>query len=197
MKIVCIAASAEQRKELEENVAACSNHIQWVVNTANLWKAKADFLIDCTFTGSIVPLIDKPLLIHSPVRTLTNLQVTGNVARFCGWNTFLRRSVWDIAVADNTSHSEWVKELMHLLDRKCIIVKDSSGLVSARIVTAMLYEASKTFASGVSTMSEIDLAMQLGTNYPYGPLEWMHKIGIEQVQSLADIMFSSDPHLSH
>jgi 3-hydroxybutyryl-CoA dehydrogenase len=29
----------------------------------------------------------------------------------------------------------------------------------------------------ISTKAEIDIAMKLGTNYPYGPFEWSEKSG--------------------
>lgn len=37
---------------------------------------------------------------------------------------------------------------------------------------------------GISTREEIDIAMKLGTNYPYGPFEWTEKIGIQKIASL-------------
>ena len=36
----------------------------------------------------------------------------------------------------------------------------------------------------VPTKEEIDIAMKLGTNYPYGPVEWCHNIGVKKIYSL-------------
>ena len=36
----------------------------------------------------------------------------------------------------------------------------------------------------VSTQDAIDVAMTLGTNYPYGPFEWSKKIGLKNVYDL-------------
>jgi 3-hydroxybutyryl-CoA dehydrogenase len=36
----------------------------------------------------------------------------------------------------------------------------------------------------VSTKAAIDIAMKLGTNYPYGPFEWAEKIGLKNIFSL-------------
>ena len=33
----------------------------------------------------------------------------------------------------------------------------------------------------VSTRDEIDTAMKLGTNYPFGPFEWAEKIGLKNI----------------
>jgi 3-hydroxybutyryl-CoA dehydrogenase len=38
----------------------------------------------------------------------------------------------------------------------------------------------------VSTKEEIDLAMKLGTNYPWGPFEWAEKIGVENILNLLE-----------
>jgi 3-hydroxybutyryl-CoA dehydrogenase len=36
----------------------------------------------------------------------------------------------------------------------------------------------------VSTKKETDIAMKLGTNYPYGPFEWAEKIGLKNIAAL-------------
>ena len=59
-----------------------------------------------------------------------------------------------------------------------IFVKDEPGFVSARIVAMMINEAYFTWEAGTSTKEEIDIAMKLGTGYPYGPFEWGEKIGL-------------------
>ncbi len=42
----------------------------------------------------------------------------------------------------------------------------------------IINEAWHALAEEVSTKNEIDTAMKLGTNYPYGPFEWAEKIGL-------------------
>jgi 3-hydroxybutyryl-CoA dehydrogenase len=39
---------------------------------------------------------------------------------------------------------------------------------------------------GVSTKEEINTAMKLGTNYPFGPFEWGEQIGISEVKALLE-----------
>ena len=36
----------------------------------------------------------------------------------------------------------------------------------------------------MSTKEEIDIAMKLGTNYPYGPFEWGEKIGLKKIHEM-------------
>jgi 3-hydroxybutyryl-CoA dehydrogenase len=52
------------------------------------------------------------------------------------------------------------------------------------VISTIINEALIALMEGVSTREEIDTAMKLGTNYPYGPFEWAEKIGMERVDSL-------------
>ena len=60
-------------------------------------------------------------------------------------------------------------------------VADGPGLVRARLVCALINEAATALAEGVATAREIDAAMRLGMNYPYGPLAWGDLIGLDLV----------------
>ena len=45
----------------------------------------------------------------------------------------------------------------------------------------------------VSTEKEIDTAMKLGTNYPFGPFEWAQIIGIRNIYALLKTLNETDP----
>ncbi len=60
-------------------------------------------------------------------------------------------------------------------------VSDGPGLVRARILCCLINEAASALMEGVATAEDIDLAMKLGTNYPYGPLEWADHLGLDCV----------------
>jgi 3-hydroxybutyryl-CoA dehydrogenase len=64
---------------------------------------------------------------------------------------------------------------------KPAVVADSTGLVRARIVCALVNEAATALMEGVASAADIDTAMKLGTNYPRGPLEWGDLIGLDVV----------------
>ena len=44
----------------------------------------------------------------------------------------------------------------------------------------------------VSTEKEIDTAMKLGTNYPFGPFEWAQIIGIRNIYTLLKTLSEKD-----
>ena len=85
-----------------------------------------------------------------------------------------------------------VKDIFEKLGLKYITVADEPGLVSARIIAMIINEAYFALGEKVSTKEEIDLAMKLGTNYPYGPFEWSEKIGLKKVYTLLEKLSNTD-----
>jgi 3-hydroxybutyryl-CoA dehydrogenase len=62
-----------------------------------------------------------------------------------------------------------------------VVVADGPGLVRARIICCLINEAASALMEGIASATDIDKAMKLGTNYPYGPLEWGDMIGLDTV----------------
>jgi 3-hydroxybutyryl-CoA dehydrogenase len=82
------------------------------------------------------------------------------------------------------------------LDAICIklktpyeIVADRVGLVTPRIIGMIINEAYRALEDGTATRVDIDSAMKLGTNYPYGPFEWCERIGRMQIIQLLDAVY--------
>jgi len=68
-------------------------------------------------------------------------------------------------------------------------VADGPGLVRARIICCLINEAAGALFEGVASASDIDKAMKLGTNYPFGPLEWADQIGLDTVLGVMNGLF--------
>jgi 3-hydroxybutyryl-CoA dehydrogenase len=71
-------------------------------------------------------------------------------------------------------------------------VPDTIGMVTPRIVSMIINEAWYAFDEKISSKEEIDRAMKLGTNYPFGPFEWGEKIGIERIRKLLESLKRTD-----
>ena len=69
------------------------------------------------------------------------------------------------------------------------VVADGPGLVRARTVCCLINEAASALLEGVATPADIDQAMKLGTNYPYGPLEWADYLGLDTVLGVMNGLF--------
>ena len=81
---------------------------------------------------------------------------------------------------------------MTAINKQIITVKDEPGLIAARTIAMLINEAYFALGEDVSTKEEIDLAMKLGTNYPYGPFEWSKKIGLKRIYMLLEKLGKTD-----
>ncbi len=63
-------------------------------------------------------------------------------------------------------------------------VPDKTGLVFPRILAMIINEAAQVYSENIASRDDIDTAMKLGTNYPFGPLEWADKLGIDLVYNI-------------
>ena len=124
--------------------------------------------------------ITKPLFINCMASTLAENNHSKNVIRINAWPGFIETNMWEIA----GYISPEAAEVLNNLNKKYISVPDEAGLVSARIIAMIINEAYYAKDEDVSSEADIDIAMKLGTNYPYGPFEWCNKIGIDQVYNL-------------
>jgi 3-hydroxybutyryl-CoA dehydrogenase len=128
-----------------------------------------------------------PVLINSVVEPLTDIaarwEMAGFFIRINGWPGLLERTPCELAVRQKEEETA-VGSLFDSLGWPYCLVPDIPGLISGRILAAIINEAWFTLQDGVSTKEEIDLAMRLGTNYPVGPFEWGERIGLEAIHAL-------------
>jgi hypothetical protein len=103
-----------------------------------------------------------------------------NCIRINGWNGFLEKDTWEIA-GQVDAKTEMILSAIH---KKCILTADEPGFISARIIAMIINEAFFALGEEVSSKKEMDIAMKLGTNYPYGPFEWGEKIGLKNIYAL-------------
>ena len=132
--------------------------------------------------------LQKPVLINAVVSTLSSLNVTSNVIRINAWPGFLKRPVWEVA----SKIDDAATKLFEHLDKKITIVADEPGFISARIIAMIINEAYFATGDKVSSREDIDTAMKLGTNYPFGPFEWASAIGAANVLALLKQLSKTD-----
>lgn len=181
---IFINANAEQEEEIKSKGYSKNAEIFFGRNLPQVSEHKnvnAFFIFDKKPTEiNFKEFGEKPVFINSVVETLMQLQLPPNVSRINGWPGFLQRKIWEVA-SENKVLS---KKIFDALEWEIIFTKDEPGLVAARVIAMIINEAFYAFKENVSTKKEIDLAMKLGTNYPFGPFEWAEKIGIQNVFDL-------------
>jgi 3-hydroxybutyryl-CoA dehydrogenase len=107
---------------------------------------------------------------------------------FNGMPTFLNTPLLEVSV--------WREEDKVILAKTCAdlntnfsLVDDRVGLVTPRIISMIINEAYYTVQEGTASREDIDKAMKLGTNYPYGPFEWCERIGTRYVYELLEALY--------
>ncbi|GGB09110.1 3-hydroxyacyl-CoA dehydrogenase family protein [Puia dinghuensis] len=125
----------------------------------------------------------QPVLIVVNAVVPTIKQLGYPFVRINGWPGFLERSVHELVAPDEAT-AQHIVALYTRLGHDYRLVADTPGMITARILSAVINEAWYTWEAEVSTKEEIDTAMRLGTNYPLGPFEWGERIGLGQITGL-------------
>jgi len=122
-------------------------------------------------------------------RLNSNASLSCPVFGFVGLPTFLNRSLLETSVYKPPQKSA-LEGICKRLDTKFQIVEDRVGMITPRVICMIINEAYFTVEEGTATREDIDLAMKLGTNYPYGPFEWCQKIGPRHVYELLTSVYA-------
>jgi 3-hydroxybutyryl-CoA dehydrogenase len=69
-----------------------------------------------------------------------------------------------------------------------VVVKDSPGFVSNRILCPMINEAIFTLQEGIASKEDIDTVMKLGMAHPMGPLTLADLIGLDVVLYVMEVL---------
>ena len=103
--------------------------------------------------------------------------------RINGWATFLNRPLIEAACINENLKAE-TEIVFSFFNKSIEWVPDILGFISPRVISMIINEAFFTLQDEVTGKEEIDIAMKLGTRYPFGPFEWSEKIGIKKIYSL-------------
>ncbi len=118
----------------------------------------------------------------------TSVDCKNSFFGFCGMPTFLNRPLFEVCLKEKESEKV-LTEICDRLATEFCVVEDRVGLVTPRIICMIINEAYYTAQEGTATPTDIDLAMKLGTNYPFGPFEWCKKIEISNVYKLLSAVY--------
>lgn len=188
---VTIIAHADQKRMHIALWPAHSFDLQWVSDHTIL-SNNTEVLIDLAFEPTPNRLLALKqsqaslILLNAVTPTLKSMELDERFTRFNGWPTFIESPVAEV-VAPATATTT-LQTFFKYWGRQYLLLPDVTGMPSARIVAMIINEAYFALGEGVSTPEEIDTAMKLGTNYPYGPFEWAHKIGLKEIYVLLETL---------
>jgi 3-hydroxybutyryl-CoA dehydrogenase len=193
--VIAILADDVQKQELLAKKFPGDVTVIWADSVRALTMVEADVFIDLLFepdaerTAQLKKLLPQPVLVNSvPWVTKT---IGAPFIRINGWPTLLQRPVIEIALPDAVQETD-VKAVFDKLQWQYQVVPDIAGMITPRVLAMIINEAYYTLGAEVSSKQEIDIAMKLGTSYPYGPFEWSEKIGLQYVYTLLHELNNKD-----
>lgn len=107
---------------------------------------------------------------------------------FNGFPTLFDRSIMEVSLWQNKNQDK-LEHICQQLGTEFLLVDDRVGLVTPRVIAMIINEAYYTVQEGTATRENIDTAMKLGTNYPYGPFEWCERIGVNHIYELLEAIY--------
>lgn len=183
-----VLANEQQKEEILAGGFDDNCKIYWINSPKECSSyPDADAIMDLLFeengydVAHLKSFLRKIIFVNSTAKTIAEIELP--FIRINAWPGFLKRNIAEIACGNETNKKE-VEKILSLLNKKPEWVPDIKGFISARVVSMIINEAWFALEENVSTKEEIDIAMKLGTNYPYGPFEWGEKIGLKNIAGL-------------
>lgn len=188
-----VAILADELLKQEWNAKKIPGHVEvvWADSIRSLLIIDADVYIDLLFdmdaerTGQLKKLLPKPVIVNSVA--YTTKAIGADFIRITAWPTLLQRSLTELAAPEGYDTT-----LIETVFDECQLVPDIPGMITARVIAMIVNEAYYTLGADVSSKEEIDIAMKLGTNYPYGPFEWSERIGLKRIYELLKELSRAD-----
>ena len=182
MRIAIYAGDTQKNEILSKGINE-DVEIVWVKN--KLENINADVYFDLLFDETDISknnFISDAIVFANAVITTTST-LPSNYIRINAWDGFLKREIIEIATA-NESLKVQAESILNTLGWKFIWVPEIPGMIAVRVISMIINEAYFALGDKISTKEEIDIAMKLGTNYPYGPFEWSERIGLKKIYLL-------------
>jgi 3-hydroxybutyryl-CoA dehydrogenase len=185
---IAVLASGVLKEEMKQKFVGNDVNIVWADSIFELTAIKdaeayfdLDFFYEEERIKALKKLLPASVFINSVVDALK--KINQPFIRINAWPGFLQRPICEVSVLDEEQKKS-PQSIFDQLNWQFRFVPDVPGMVTPRILAMIVNEAYYTLQDEVSTKEEIDIAMQLGTNYPYGPFEWGRRIGLKKIYDL-------------
>ena len=186
MQIVVLTNDA-LKEELQVTGVKEGTEIKWIAAEKEfLQPQNADAFFDLLFHAEtqrieiLKSLHPTPVFINDVPK---NNPANNDFIRINGWPSFLNRNIMEASCTNKPLKAK-AETIISSLNRKMEWTPDIPGFISGRVLAMIINEAYFALGEGVSSKKDIDTAMKLGTNYPFGPFEWSQKIGLKNIYSL-------------
>jgi len=187
---IVVKASEDQKAEWLGKSGISDLDVEFISAGKNILEIEADAYFILTDEKKLQQIanVDRPFFVNAVTEILNELPA--NCIRINAWRGFLGRDVLEIVASEK--NKTIAEKVMNTLGWKYIFISDIRGMITARSISMIINEAYFALGDDVSTKDEIDIAMKLGTNYPYGPFEWSSKIGLKHIYNLLKKLSEQD-----
>jgi 3-hydroxybutyryl-CoA dehydrogenase len=191
--LVVVVAGDERQKEFKERAIPPGITVCFVTDIEDV-KSSAEaffYLHDeekLPYYLHQLQALQAPVFVNAVATTLKDLP--SNCIRLNAWPGFLPNDRLEISCSqENLQH---VSNIMNALKWDFIMLPDIAGMFTPRTISMIVNEGYFALQEEISSKKEIDIAMRLGTNYPYGPFEWSEKIGLKKIYNLLEQLAHTD-----
>lgn len=127
-----------------------------------------------------------------PVSKLAALvKYPGNIIGTHFMNPVPFKKFVEVIKGNNTSEDTLNKTLSFLktLDKKTVVINDSPGFVSNRVLMMTINESIKTVEEGIAKPADVDKIFKLGFSHAMGPLATADLIGLDTIMYSLDVLY--------
>lgn len=123
------------------------------------------------------------------IKLLDQARYTKNPGRLLGMSLYPTFSLtkgleFSITNFSNVESIQIVEDAFRHVEMEKFWVQDKPGMINLRLICLIINEAYLVWQEKTANREDIDTAMKLGTNYPFGPIEWSERIGIDNVYAI-------------
>ncbi len=199
---VLIIGNEAQRNELKLKLEHGNHHLSYLDSSEQIQAAEIqqyEIIFDLNFNGSTEVLREyaqthnRAIILNMACFSFAQFNeiLINTKSKFVGMNaipSFINKPIAEITLlkADDLS---FATGLFQKCNYEIKLVNDRVGMIMPRIVCMIINEACYTLQEGTANIKDINLAMKLGTNYPYGPFEWCNLMGIDFVYQLLHAVY--------
>jgi 3-hydroxybutyryl-CoA dehydrogenase len=179
---IAVIADATTQKEFQDKQIRQGVQVHFVsaIEDINQQADAVFYLVEDENRITTLGKVNAPLFVSAVNTTLA--QLPANCIRINSWPGFLLNTTLEICTAEQNKQA--AEKILKGLGWNFLFVPDLVGMIAPRTIAMIINEAYFALSENVSTKQEIDTAMKLGTNYPYGPFEWSEKIGLKKIYNL-------------
>lgn len=82
-----------------------------------------------------------------------------------------------------------IRDLSTKMGKESILVNDTPGFATSRLIGVLQNEAIHAYAEGVASAEDIDKGMKLGMNHPMGPLQLADFVGLDTLLHVMENLY--------